>query len=131
MDDKLLDLNKIIKSELWYDFHVMSYNGVDLLINGTLDDFYGYNLTILMKNVSYIAAPMEWRVDTTLPVIIQKFEKNDLSDEMQKKIFDKKNDAVIGFRIECFDSSQWIFFATESLEYVYKGKWENWDWKNK
>ena len=124
-------LNKIVKSEDWYDFNLMSFDGKDVVIRGTLDESLGYNLEIFLRNVNFINAPMDWKVDTSNSEVVGIFHEGDFDAETRKIYFDKFQDPMIGFYAEFFDVQKWIYFMAKDISFDYKGEWGKWAWYDK
>ncbi len=124
-------LNKIVKSEDWYDFNLMSFDGKDVVIRGTLDESLGYNLEIFLRDVNFINAPMDWKVDTSNSEVVGIFHEGDFDEETRKIYFDKFQDPMIGFYAEFFNVQNWIYFMAKNISFNYKGEWGQWAWYDK
>jgi hypothetical protein len=128
VSDSIVELNALIKSELWYDFYVASFDGRSMVLKGSLDTSYGHNLEIYLKQVSYVDAPIEWKIDTDEPIVAQIFSREDLEEYQRERYLDTTDGIVLGFKAECFDSKQWFYFVVQSFSFLHKGKWDSWKW---
>lgn len=60
-------INKIVKSNLWYDFEIISYDGYNLKIGGSTESLLmpnmKYNLEIIFSDIFFISSLSSWSAD--------------------------------------------------------------------
>jgi hypothetical protein len=68
-DELVCRIDDIIKRQLWFDFHVLSFDGKRLIVAGGADLTYYHSLEVIFKQVFFVSGLFqEWRSDTSSKV---------------------------------------------------------------
>jgi hypothetical protein len=92
-------LDVAIRAYPWMDFHLVAYDEVSLIVRGTLDLSYGYQLQIEFGDVGYLDCPMTWRTATHAQVF-SKVDPATLRDDARERFFDGNGGEVFRFAVE-------------------------------
>src|SRR5689334_12910663 len=69
MENTVLEIDKIIRQNLFFDFYVLKYDGNSLIIAGSNDLSYYHTLEIIFEDVYFVSAFFNgWHSNTTSKV---------------------------------------------------------------
>ncbi|MBF9238273.1 hypothetical protein I2I05_12785 [Hymenobacter sp. BT683] len=108
------EIDALIRKNAWFDFHVSSYNGSDLVITGSTDFSYYHELEITFHNVFFATCYFKyWKSDTTSPVFFIPEQEEAYQMNFQLEI-------EVGFDLFIFkveDSKTNVTIAAKSVSY--------------
>lgn len=116
------EIDRIIRQQLWFDFHVLKYDGRNLTIAGSVDLCYYHQLEIIFEDVFFFQGYFnEWRSDTTQPVFI--LPDNEVELNMQYEI--EEGYSLFIFKTEDFKNdvivaAEKITYNTDTVFYYYR-----------
>ena len=116
-------IDKEIRKEKWFDFHVLNYYGSRLTIGGSVDLTYYHKLEIVFEDVFFVSGVFAgWRSDTSDEVIILPANEKDLNQKFEieqgYQLFiiraeDYKNNFVV--------AAKNLSFSTDTVYYYNRG----------
>lgn len=119
LKDIVKEIDSLIRKEMWYDFHVFSYDGEKLIIAGSIDLIYYHTLEVIFEDVFFVSGYFNtWHTDTSKAVFMlpeNKIEMNiQYEIEVGYNLFifkteDYKNDIVI--------AAQKVYYNTDTVFY--------------
>jgi len=121
-------IDKFIRNNEWFDFHVWKYDGRSLVISGSIDLTYYHKLEIIFEDVFFVSAFFqEWHSDTSKTVIEipdgEHCKTLNINFEIEKgyQIFiirteDYKNDIYIAAKAVKYNTDTVFYYQRENLE---------------
>ncbi|MCB2375977.1 hypothetical protein LGH70_00175 [Hymenobacter sp. BT635] len=105
-------IDQEIRKHLWLDFHVLSYNGSDLIIAGGEDLTYNHELEIIFSDVFFVSAFFQgWHSDAKAPV----FYLPDNLRELNLRHEIEQEYTLFAFRTEDYRND--VIAAAEAVSY--------------
>jgi hypothetical protein len=120
-------LNTVIKSQLWCDFFIVDFNERNLIVRGTQDATYGFNLEIEFQSVLYVDAPTQWKTNTKSDVVFKSIDSSDIDEKTQQRYFDNGSGVIFAFQAELFSGLQWVHVVASTVRFVFNGT-ATWPW---
>lgn len=113
------NINDIIRRELWFDFHVISYDGTNLILAGGVDLTYNHTLEIVFHNIFYLSAFFQgWHSDTKHPVLALATADDALNSRLEieqgYQVFVLKTE---DYRNNVIVAAENIFYNTDTVYY--------------
>jgi hypothetical protein len=72
IDAVLAMVNAFVARHLWMDFSVWGYQGVDLVISGSIDESYWSDLRVSFHDVCWASLRFQgWKTDTRQPFLLR------------------------------------------------------------
>jgi hypothetical protein len=106
------EIDKIIRQQLWYDFHIINYDGNDLTVVGSIDLSYFHTLEIIFKNVFFVHGFLQgWHSDTSKTV----FETPENPQELNLKYEIEQGHQLFIFKTEYYKND--VIIAAKSISY--------------
>ena len=118
----------IRQKRLWFDFHVLSYDGRKLIIAGSEDLTYYHQLEVIFEDVFFFSGYFdEWHSDTSQPVFILPNLETELKLNLEYEIVagnhlfifkteDHNNDVIISARKVSFNTDNVLYYFREDLK---------------
>jgi hypothetical protein len=110
---KIVDeIDSVIRTNLWFDFHVFSFEQNRLIIAGGKDLTYYHSIEIVFREIFFVSAIFQgWHSNTKQPVFTERTDSADLNLHYEIEQ---------GFRIFAFiaeDYSQEMIIAAKDVSY--------------
>ncbi|SDE94442.1 hypothetical protein [Chitinophaga filiformis] len=122
----VLDIDSIIRQHLWFDFHVLSYDGRKLVIAGSEDLDYYHTLEVIFENVFFFKGYFDgWMSDTSAPVFILEVLDTELNGKYEitqgNRVFifrteDYRNDVIIAAGSVSYNTDTVFYYQREDLK---------------
>lgn len=80
IEEVIKRINEFLQEQLWMDFEIIEYSKLCLKIIGSIDISNAPTMELILRDVFFISAPLNWQTDTSKNVITL------LKDEDAKKI---------------------------------------------
>ena len=122
----VLDIDSIIRKHLWFDFHVLSYDGRKLIIAGSEDLCYYHKLEVIFENVFFFKGYFDgWMSDTSAPVFILEERATELNGKYEitqgNRVFifrteDYRNDVIIAAKSISFNTDTVFYYLRDDLK---------------
>ncbi|MBO3271847.1 hypothetical protein [Hymenobacter defluvii] len=120
------EIDKEIRQHPWFDFHVFSYNGSELVIAGSEDLSCYHTLEIVFEDVFFMSGFYQgWHSDTKAPVFILPQNESDLNQQFEIeqgyiafifKAEDYKNDIVVAAKHISYNTDTIFYYEREGLK---------------
>ncbi len=108
------EIDQIIRKNEWFDFHVLQYDGHNMIIGGSIDLTYHHNLELIFEDVFYVSAYFNgWHTDTDKTVI--EIPDDNLNNDLNIK-FDIEQGYQL-FIIHTEDYNNDIYIAAKGLTF--------------
>ena len=106
------EIDSIVQSNLWFDFHVFSFKQNRLIVAGGKDLTYYHSIEIIFEEVFFVSAIFQgWHSDTKRPIFTERTDSVDMNN---------KYEIEQGFRVFVFkaeDYNQEMVIAAKSVSY--------------
>ncbi|WP_192820972.1 hypothetical protein [Rufibacter sp. LB8] len=118
----VLEIDHIIRQNLWFDFHVLSYDGNSLIIGGSTDLSISHTLEIVFDDVFFVKAYFEgWHTDTKNTVI--EIPTGNTQIELNKKYEIEQGYQLFIIRTEDYKNDVYIAasritYKTDTVKYA-------------
>lgn len=107
-------IDQIIRSNEWFDFHILSFDGRTLKIGGGIDLTYAHSLEILFIDVFFIHGFFEtWHSETKEKVLIM--PDKDLNLELNLKFEIEQGYQIFIFRTEDYEND--VYIAAKEIQF--------------
>ena len=114
MQETVNKIDIIIRSNEWFDFHVLSYDGRSLKIGGGIDLTYYHSLEIIFTDIFFVHGFFEsWHSDTKDHVIF-------LPDKEQNRELNKIYEIEKGYQIFILRTENYksdIYIAAKEIDF--------------
>ncbi len=111
------EIDTIIRSNDWFEFYILNYDGRTLKIGGGIDLVYSHSLEIVFTDIFGVHGFFEiWNSNTKKPVFILPEEDHNL--ELNLKFEIEKEYQVYIFRTEDYENDVYIAAKHVSFEEV-------------
>ncbi|MDA9339619.1 hypothetical protein N9Q68_01465 [Polaribacter sp.] len=119
------NIDKIIRSNEWFDFHVLNYDGRTLKIGGGINLTYYHSLEILFTDVFFVHGFFQtWHSETKDQVLL--IPDEELNQELNIKFEIEKGYQIYIFRTEDYKNDVYIaakqITFNENIQRYYEGK---------
>ena len=120
----VVKIDEHIRRELWFDFHVINFDGQKLTIAGGIDLHYYHSLELIFEDVFFVSCFFQgWHSNTGLPVFVlpelsQQIELNlkfEIEQGYQLFVFKTKD-----YKNDCYVAAANISFNTDTVFYHYR-----------
>lgn len=119
-------IDQLIRTHLWFDFHVFKYDGKNLIIAGSIDLGHYHTLEIVFEGVFFVQGFFTgWHSDTskavfTLPndeaLLSKQFEIEQGYSVFIFKTEDYQNDIIIAAEKLSFNTDTVFYYEREDLK---------------
>src|SRR5882724_11984100 len=109
----VVEIDGVIRQNLWFDFYILKYDGNNLTLAGSTDLTYYHTLEIIFEEVFFVSSFQGWRSDTNKVVI--EIPSEELARELNLKYEIKQGYQV--FIIHPEDYKNDIFIAAKRIAY--------------
>lgn len=117
MNQKVKEIDKLIRSNHCFDFHMLKYDGRSLTIGGGINLTYYHSLEITFTDVFFIQGFFEtFSTDTEEPVLI--IPDKTLNRELNIKFEIEKGYQVFIFRTGNYENN--VYVAAKEIDYEEK-----------
>ncbi|HUC82270.1 MAG TPA: hypothetical protein VMR70_15300 [Flavisolibacter sp.] len=106
------EIDSIIRTNLWFDFHVLSYDHNRLIVAGGKDLSYYHSIEVIFEEVFFVSAVFQcWHSDTKQTV----FTERTNSEEINLQFAIEKGFRVFAYKAE--DYNQEMVIAAKHISY--------------
>ena len=106
------EIDSIIRANLWFDFHVLSFEHNRLIVAGGKDLSYYHSIEVIFEEVFFVSAVFQrWHSDTKQTVFTERTDSAEISLQFELEQ---------GFRVFAFkaeDYNQEMVIAAKSVRY--------------
>ncbi len=118
-------IDNIIRSNEWFEFHILSYDGRTLRIGGGIDLTYYHSLEILFTDVFFVQGFFEtWHSNTKGQVLI--LPDDVLNRELNLKFEIEKGYQIFVFKTDDYENDVYVaakhISFNEDIVKYYEGK---------
>lgn len=107
-------IDSLIRSNKWFDFHVLSYDGRNLKIGGGIDLTYYHNLEIIFSDIFFFHGFFEtWHSNTDNQVLI--IPSKEINLELNMKFEIEQGYQLFIFKTEDYKND--IYIAAKEISY--------------
>lgn len=119
-------IDKIIRKEIWFDFHVLNFDGHRLTVAGSIDLIYYHNLEVIFEDIFFVSGFFKgWHSDTEKTVFqipeneTELNEKFEIEQDYQLFTFkteDYQNDVIIAANTISFNTDTVFYYDRQDLK---------------
>lgn len=121
-------IDAVIRQNAWFDFEVSSYDGGNLVVNGSTDSSYYHELEVTFHNVFFASGYFRgWKSDTTCPVFRTPEQEEAYYMNFQLEIeqgYDLFIFKVEGSKNNVIVASESVSYNTDTVLHYYREKLE-------
>lgn len=119
-------IDEIVRKEKWFDFHVLSYDGNQLIIGGGIDLTYYHQLELIFEGVFFASAYFKGWHSNTDQIVFQiptnevqlnfKYQIEENYQLFEFKIEDGENDILIAANSVSFNTDTVFYYDRPDLQ---------------
>ena len=114
MRETVNKIYSIIRSNKWFDFHILAYDGRSIKIGGGIDLSYYHSLEIFFTDIFFVHGFFEtWHSDTKEQVFVMPDSKSDRELNLKYEI--EQGYQIFIFRTEGYEND--VYIAAKQISF--------------
>lgn len=126
IENIVLEIDKEIRRHTWFDFHILSFDGNNLIVGGSLDLTYYHKLEIIFEDVFFVSGFFKvWHTNTTQTAFMLPANESEMNSNYETEqgyqlfIFKTEgyvNDVVIAAKKLSFNTDIVYYYERHNLK---------------